>query len=324
LIWGTRLFSGLFLGWGIGANDSANIFGAAVATNSVRYKTATILIAIFVILGSVFEGAKLYHGYSFADTTTTMEMAFICTLGAALTVLTLTYFGLPGSTSQAAVGGVMGIAILSSGMGGANWEKLGEWACCWLLNPLGSAVVAFLCIRFVGPLIQRFVRNIGLLNMIYKTGLVVFGCYGAYSLGANNVVVTTGPFFQAGLFGDPSLHSVAVVAAAVGGVSIAIGALTYSKKVMMTVGKGITALDPFSALVAVLAHSLAMHFFTQLHVPVSSSQAIVGAVAGVGLSKGMRTVNSKMLWSIIIAWVLTPVAAAILSLLLALLFGVNT
>ena len=320
---GLGLSGGLFLGWGIGANDSANIFGTAVATNSIRYKTAVTLLAVFVVIGALFEGSRLYSSYSFSESATTIEMALVCTFGAALTVLALTYLGLPGSTSQAAVGGIMGIAILTSGMGGANWGKLGGWVCCWLLNPLGSAIIAFACMKIVGPLIHRFVTNLELLNMIYKIGLIVFGCYGAYSLGANNVVVTTGPFYHAGLFGDPSLHRAAVIAAVIGSLSIGVGAITYSKKVMRTVGKGITVLDPFSALVAVLSHSLAMHFFTQLHVPVSSSQAIVGAVAGVGLSKGMRTINSKILITIILAWFLTPLVAAFISIGTAYLFGVG-
>ena len=93
------------------------------------------------------------------------------------------------------------------------------------------------------------------------------------------------------------------------------GALTYSRKVMMTVGQGITMLDPFSALVAVLAHSIAMHVFTEFHVPVSSSQAIVGAVAGIGFSKGM---NSKTLLTIFSAWLLTPFISAALAVALAL------
>lgn len=327
----TRLFSGLgltgglFLGWGIGANDSANIFGAAVATNSVRYRTAIILISVFAIIGAVYAGSTLYkeHSYKFSDDKLTMEMAVVCTFGAALTVLALTYLGLPGSTSQAAVGGIMGIAVLSSGMGGVDWARLGKFLACWLLNPLGSAIVAFIIMRYIGPLIHRLVKNIGLLNLIYKIGLIVFGSYGAYTLGANNVIVTTGPFHDAGFFGDPETWSAARIAALVGGASIAVGAITYSKKVMMTVGKGITALDPFTALVAVFSHSVAMDFFTHLHVPVSSSQAIVGAIAGVGLSKGMRTINSKMLFTILLAWVMTPVVAAILSVGLALVFGVG-
>lgn len=313
-----KLLGGLFLGWGIGANNSADIFGTAVATHSIRYKTAIILIAIFVALGAIIEGPKLYHGYRFS-TTITMSLAFVATMSAAVTIAVLTYLSLPASASQAAVGGVMGIAIWANGPAGADWGKLGTWACCWVLSPIAAAFVAFLFMKGLGPLIQRHFKNVMLLNFVYKVGFVIIGCYAAFTLGGNNVVVTTGPFYQAGLFGDPSNYWPAVIAAAVGAASISVGALTYARKVMMTVGHGITALDPFSALVAVLSHAIALHLATQFHIPVSSAQATVGAVAGVGFSKGMRTVNSKMLWTIFGGWVLTPFVSAILAIALAIL-----
>ena len=107
----------------------------------------------------------------------------------------------------------------------------------------------------------------------------------------------------------------------IGGSSIAVGALTYGQKVMMTVGKRITALDPFSALIAVLAHSIALHIFTQIHVPVSSTEAIVGALTGIGLSKGSRAVNYKILQSIFAAWFLSPFTSALLTIGLLYLFA---
>jgi PiT family inorganic phosphate transporter len=105
------------------------------------------------------------------------------------------------------------------------------------------------------------------------------------------------------------------MAALIGGFSIALGALTYSKKVMETVGKGIVPLDPFSALIAVLAEALTLHLFTQIGVPVSSSQAIVGAVVGVGLVGDVQTVSVKMLAKIGMGWIMTPVSAGVLAYL---------
>jgi PiT family inorganic phosphate transporter len=90
--------------------------------------------------------------------------------------------------------------------------------------------------------------------------------------------------------------------------------LTYSKKVMMTIGKGIVPLDPFSALVAVLTEGVVLHLFTQIGVPVSSSQAIVGAVVGIGLVGDMQTVSGRMLAKIGFGWVLTPVIAGFITL----------
>jgi PiT family inorganic phosphate transporter len=51
------LLGGLFLGWSLGANDAANVFGTAVGTRMVRFKTAAIVCSIFVILGAIISGA---------------------------------------------------------------------------------------------------------------------------------------------------------------------------------------------------------------------------------------------------------------------------
>ncbi|MGC8719348.1 MAG: inorganic phosphate transporter [Thermodesulforhabdaceae bacterium] len=98
-----------------------------------------------------------------------------------------------------------------------------------------------------------------------------------------------------------------------GGLSIALGVLTYSKKTMMTVGKSIVPLDPFSALIAVLSEAMVLHVFTQIGIPVSSSQAVVGGVLGVGIARDFRTVNFHVVARVIGAWVGTPVISGFLA-----------
>ena len=51
-----QILSGIFLGWSLGSNDSANVFGTAVATKMVRYSTAVVLCAVFIVLGAWMEG----------------------------------------------------------------------------------------------------------------------------------------------------------------------------------------------------------------------------------------------------------------------------
>jgi len=136
----------------------------------------------------------------------------------------------------------------------------------------------------------------------------VAGCYGAYSLGANNVANVTGIYVGSALLSCQ-------MAAFIGGISIASGALTYGKKVMLTVGKGIAPLDPFTALVTVLAEALTLHLFTQIGVPVSSSQAVVGAVVGVGIVGGIRMINPKMLVKIAVGWLMPPFVAGLMTML---------
>ena len=110
-----------------------------------------------------------------------------------------------------------------------------------------------------------------------------------------------------------------------GGIAIAVGIATYSGKVMQTVGQNICLMSPLAAWVVVVAQAVVLFLFasdnlqqlTQNYglpaippVPVSSSQAVVGAVIGIGLLKGGHSVNWNLIRRIFIGWVATPVIAA--------------
>jgi PiT family inorganic phosphate transporter len=299
-----KILSSVFLGWSLGANDSANIFGTGVATGTIKYRTAISLTAIFVLLGALLEGPKCMKIVGELSTLLTIE-AFYCSLAAAITMAILTYLAIPASASQAIIGAVIGAGILS---GAADFSKLYKIIICWIATPVSGIVFGYFLHRSLRYVLDKTITNITHLNYIYSTGILVAGCYGAYSLGSNNVANVTGVYVGSGLLS-------AGMASLIGGISIAFGSLTYGKKVMMTVGKGIAPLDPFSAFVTILAEALTLHIFTQIGVPVSSSQAIVGAVVGVGIVGGLRTVSAKVVTKITIGWFMTPLAAGILTVL---------
>ncbi|HDR15336.1 MAG TPA: inorganic phosphate transporter [Desulfobacteraceae bacterium] len=290
--------SGLFLGWSLGANDSANVFGTGVATGIVRYRTAIVLTSIFVMLGAVLEGAKCIDTLTDLYRLIPLE-AFICALAAAVTMTVLTFLAVPSSTSQAVVGAIIGAGILS---GSSDFSSLYKIVACWVFTPVAALVLGYLFHRVLGFVIEHTISDITHRNIFNSLGILIAGCYGAYCLGSNNVANVTGMYVGAGLISP-------LTAAVIGGVSISFGVLTYSKKVMMTVGKGIVPLDPFSAVAAVLAQAATLHLFTQIGVPVSSSQAIVGAVVGVGLVADAQTISMRMLLRISIGWLATPTAA---------------
>lgn len=305
-----RVLSGLFLGWSLGANDSANVFGTGVTTGIVKYRTAILLTAVFVLLGSVLEGPKCMKIVSDLARLLPTE-AFWCALASAITMFTLTVLAIPASSSQAIIGAVLGAGILS---GSAEFSGLYKIATCWVLTPVGGLSAAVLLHRLLGYCLDRWRMSLARKNLLYFIGIIVAGCYGAYSLGANNVANVTGVYVGSGLL-SVELGSL------IGGLSIAAGALTYSRKVMITVGKGIVPLDPFSAFVVVLAGAMTLHLFTQIGVPVSSSQAIVGAVVGVGFVGGMRTVSFRVLAKIGAGWMMTPLASCVLAWLFIWLAG---
>jgi len=306
------LLSGIYLGWALGANDAANVFGTGVTSGLVSYKMAVILTAIFVILGAVMEGTKCFDTVGYF-TSLTLFTALLVTLSAAITVTLMTRLKLPVSTSQAILGAIVGIAIVGKGWRGLPMDKLTKVVLCWIFTPLGAAVISFLLFMGLGYLVNR-IRGLAVFTHLMRIGILVTGCFSAYALGSNNVANTTGAFVGAGLITP-------IEGALIGSISIGVGALTYSRGVMISVGRRISLLDPFSALVVVLAGAITVYLYTQIGVPVSTSQAVVGAVAAIGLAKGIRTINKKMLFFILLGWISTPLLAASLSILLLLSLG---
>ena len=215
----------------------------------------------------------------------------------ALTVTVMTWRQLPVSTSQAVVGSLIAVGIFH---GNVEMGILGKVVVCWVGTPIGAMLLSVVLYLVVGRGMNALHLNVFHYDLVVRWGLVVSGCYGAYALGANNVANVTGAFVGEGMLSVQG-------ACLLGGLSIALGVLTYSRGVMLTVGRGLVKLDAFSALVVILAEGLTVHVYAVVGVPVSTSQAVVGGVLGIGIVKGVRTVNRKILRDILLAWLSTPV-----------------
>ncbi len=327
------LSSGLFLGWSLGANDAANIFGTAVGTKMIKFYTAALICAIFLIFGAVQSGAGASHTLGKLGAIDTMAGAFIVALSAALTVMWMTRAGLPVSTSQAIVGAIIGWNLFSHN--GTGFETLEKIVGTWVFSPILSAFFAFILFHIVKQIVENSRIHLIRLDKITRVGLIIVGAFGSYSLGANNIGNVMGVFVESSPFREFYIGSFHVTAIQqlflLGGLAIAAGVYTYSKKVMMTVGKGIFALTPITAFVAVASSSIVLFLFASQGlrdlllshglpafplVPVSSSQAIVGSVIGISLAKGGRNVKFLMLGKISLGWLVTPLGSAIICYLM--------
>lgn len=320
--------SGLFLGWSLGANDAANLFGTAVGTKMVKFTTAAIIISIFVIIGAVVSGAGASHTLGTLGTINTLPGAFVVALAAGLTVFWMTKMGLPVSTSQAIVGAIVGWNFFSGAK--TNPGVLIKILSTWVLCPLLAAIFAILFYEIIKRIINNSRIHLLRLDSYTRKGLIIVGAFGAYSLGANNIanvmgVFTTSSHFNKiniGMFHLSSTQQLFLL----GGIAIAVGVFTYSKQVMMTVGKDIFKITPVAAFIVVLSSSTVLFLFASTAlktwlishglpsfplVPVSSSQAVVGAVLGIGIARGGRNINFKILGNIGLGWVITPVTSAL-------------
>jgi PiT family inorganic phosphate transporter len=325
------LTSGLFLGWSLGANDAANVFGTAVGTRMISFRRAAILCGIFVVLGAVISGAGAAETLGDLGAVNAIAGAFVVALAAAITVYWLTVLGYPVSTTQAIVGAIIGWDLFSGAL--IDYVALVEIVASWVVSPILAGIFSVILYKLIAKVVMRAGIHMFKLDALTRYGLIIAGIAGAYSLGANNIANVVGVFIPVSPFQDLNVLGLFKLTAAqqlffIGAVAIAVGTFTYGKRVMLTVGEGIADLLPVAALVAVLANALVLFLFASQGlqafliqhgippiplVPVSSSQAIVGSVLGIGLLKGGRAVRWRMVGGIVGAWAVTPVAAVVIS-----------
>jgi PiT family inorganic phosphate transporter len=331
------LSSGLFLGWSLGANDAANVFGTAVGSRMIRFTTAAVICGVFLILGAVVSGAGAAHGLGRLGAVNALPGAFTVALSAAVTVYWMTRVLLPVSITQAIVGAIIGWNIFSQSITDVNAlvRILGTWVAC----PILGAAIAAALYKLAAWFLTRAKLHLLRLDLYTRWGLVLAGALGSYSLGANNIANVMGVFVASSPFTDAQISSGLTFTSThqlflLGAIAIAVGVFTYSKGVMMTVGTKIMPLSPVGAWVVVVSHSLVLFLFSSVAlqqflvrhglppiplIPVSSSQAVVGAVIGIGLlkgAKGVRQIRWKTLLRIASGWVSTPFLSAVLCFVL--------
>jgi PiT family inorganic phosphate transporter len=328
------ILAGFYVGWNIGANDAANCIGTTVGAGILSYRKAVLLMAVFVILGGALQGhhvmktvgkgiviseAEAYEAHNetppppefrayFPEDRLPDGAILVALLSAGFFVTLATFSRVPVSTSQAIVGGVAGTGIGIVGME-ASYFKLGVIARimgAWVISPILTMILAFGLYLLIGWWLRRtdgviWDRAVGI-------GVLVSAAYVSYSLGANDVGNAIGPLLSK--YPDNGLQL-----ALLGGVAMATGAYTFGARVTQTVGKSITPLDYAGALSAQMAAAFGVHMFSMAGIPVSTSQAVVGGVIGVGLTKGAQAVSTRRIATIFVGWILTPTCAALFAAL---------
>jgi PiT family inorganic phosphate transporter len=327
----TLIITGFYVGWNIGANDAANCIGTTVGARIISFRKAALLMAVCVILGGVFQGhhvmktvgkgivissADAYQNVhkqsppkdfiQFFPEGKLPDLAiFVALFSAGVFVTLATFSSIPVSTSQAIVGGVAGAGLGIVGFQ-ANYFKISiliKIFACWVISPILTMMLAF-GIYMATTHALKGIKATYVWNRLLVFLAIGSGGYVAYSLGANDVGNAIGPLLNK--YSDKGLYL-----ALLGGVAMGTGALTYGRKVTNTVGKSITPLDLPGAFSAQFAAAFGVHIFSMLGIPVSTSQAVVGAVIGVGLTKGVRAVSRNKITTIIVGWVLAPTCAAV-------------
>ena len=323
------LLSGIFLGWSLGANDGANIFGTAVGTRMVRFRTAAWVAAFFVVIGAVAGAHGTTRTLGRLGSIDAPAGAFVVALAAGLAVvLFLAKNSLPVSISQSIVGAIVGWNLFTGRP--TDLLTLTTLLSSWIVSPALAGTVAALLFVGARAAIPRMKVHLLEVDAWMRAILIAVGAFAAFSLGQNaianvmGVFVRVSPFPEAISFGRFRATSIEMLFF-VGGLAIAAGIVTYSERVMVRLGAGLTSLSPLAALIVVFAASTSLFVFGSVSlqnflrahslpgwplVPISGSQAIVGAILGIALVR-RSGIRHRVLVNIAIGWVAAPLTALV-------------
>ncbi len=153
---------GLFMAWGIGANDVANAMATSVGSKALTIKQAILVAAVFEFLGAVLAGgavtSTIRKGIVDADSLSGSPDLFIYGMLAALLaagtwLLIASRNGWPVSTTHSIVGAIVGFAAVGIGVEAVNWGKVGTIVMSWVISPLTAGFIAYLIYLSVQKLI---------------------------------------------------------------------------------------------------------------------------------------------------------------------------
>lgn len=162
LLLALALVFGLFMAWGIGANDVANAMGTSVGSRALTLKQAVIVAAVFEFSGAVLAGGQvtatirkgIVDASLVAGTPELLVYGMLASLLAAGSWLVVaSYFGWPVSTTHSIVGAVVGFAAVGIGVHSVQWDKIVTIVMSWVVSPLTAGIISYVLFRSVQILI---------------------------------------------------------------------------------------------------------------------------------------------------------------------------
>jgi PiT family inorganic phosphate transporter len=321
------LSSGFFLGWMLGANDGGNIFGTAISTRMIKFKLTAIIASIFVVIGAIVQGSGATQTISTLGGVNMMPGSFAVALATAITFYLMLRFRMPVSSTQAVIGAIIGWNMFSGYL--TDPTTFTHILFAWIFTPILSGSLAILFYYLYKTYYYKMSFSLFKQDYINRIGFIILIAFAAFSLGANNVASVIGMFAHATPFTPISISNSFTITTQMqllffGGVSVAIGILTRSKANVKIFGNEIYRLSPVTGFIAILSSSIVLFVFswkglqiflyntflpTLPLVPVSSAQAIVGAILGIGLVKGVNQIQIKKITKISLGWFISPIIA---------------
>ncbi len=323
--WG--LVGGVFLGWSLGRNNLSTLFGTAIGTRMIQFRTAAVLAVVCLFLGALFSGqATTGNVARMADLKTVADALIIC-LTTGLMLVAVSRLGIPASIAQTSVGALVGWNLFHHQA--VDVYLLGKTVSAWFVGPCLAALLSWGGIKLLRLIARRYPISMFRRDMVVRVGLVIAGMMAAYALGANNISTITGPYLT--VLPLAPVQVIIVVCAAV-----AVGCFQADKRVIQTVSRSLFPLSPTESLLVMVTSALTMFLFSGQAVrdmmvavggpvfplvPVPMTAVMIGGITGISLAKGGYGLRLPVLGQILLSWILVPVVAGLVCYGLSWMWG---
>lgn len=307
-----------------GMNDAANSIATIVSTRVLSPRTAVLWAAFFNFAAAFFFGVSVAEtvGRGIVDTAIVTPPVILSTLlGAIIWSYSCTHMGLPISVSHSLVGGLVGTAIVKSGIRSLIWSGLLKVSLFIILAPLLGLVLAYIIMVSVCWIVRR--RAPRTVDRWFRRLQLVSAALYSLGHGSNDAQKTMGIIsvllFSTGHLGSKFYVPLWVIISCY--LAIALGTLTGGWRVIATLGMKMTKLKPVHGFSAETAAAASILFSTALGVPVSTTHTITGSIIGVGATSRFKAVRWGIAYKIVWAWILTIPGSALLASLFYLVLN---
>ncbi|HEY5525826.1 MAG TPA: inorganic phosphate transporter [Clostridium sp.] len=303
-----------------GFHDTATAVATSITTRALTPKKAILICAVFNFIGA-FTGTAVAKtvGSDIVSSTSIPQWVIMCVLISAITWNLITwYFGIPSSSSHALIGALVGGGIAYTwSFSVVNWYNLFHSVILWLfLSPVIGFTLGYLLMIILNWILKPF--KIDIINKIFLKLQVVAGAFMALNHGGNDAQKSMGLITMAllsgGFISTFAVPTWVIVACAL---SMALGTSLGGKRIIKTMGRGVTKLTPVSGFAAQTGAACVILTATLFHAPVSTTHITTTTIMGVGSSKRFKSVKWGVAQNIVWAWVLTiPITASISAIII--------
>jgi len=288
----------LLIAFSIGSNDTSNAFGICIGCRVIEFKKATFLLLAFATLGIFLQGHSVMKTVGEDLVEMNYKISTLALVISAIIIVSSNFRGFPVSTHQVIVGSIAG-AGLAYGIG-VDVAVLNRIIVSWVFSPLAAGALSVTIFFILEKIFKKF--SLLRLDRVLKVLLLISAILIAYNTGANELATAMAAVVHSGSLSFPA-------AAILGVLMLWLGAILLSQRVIETVCKGITTLDPKSGFSAHFGAGISVLIFTTFGMPISTTYCMIGGIASVGFAKSVRAVRIETLKRVVLNFVTVPIFA---------------